>query len=248
MEETSNSSNLVEATIAELAFLFVFAMFVSFAIAAEDNALTKDTLARLKASVTTAKCDCPIQLQTTKDGNAVLRTWCPENNGKKEGMFSVGEATLTERGKSCFDQICPLVILEAWRAPKTIGRVTIEGHASSDWEKKESSFSGVKCLSGPHCNQMLSSQRSVTVFSYCLASIGADGDLKPAYRLPDGEKQPTASELFEIYSRVFRNEGLGARKPMLKGGKVGGEKHWNTAEEDRIASRRVEFRILRKSN
>lgn len=242
--QTDASDTIVEATIAELAFLFVFSIVVSYTITQLNTTVAQDTVEKLDAAIQEIRlrktCDCDMEVvRLGEDGREVsVRVSCSGEH-YDDSMFTPAKASLTPMGERCLDALCPTVVTEVWRADDRRLAVTIEGHASSEWNTKlKTEFNGLACLSKRHCNQALSSQRSMTVYDYCQKSIDPGGLLAPqgvtkAYR----EANPAGSleSWYAFYEQRFKNEGLGSRSVIRNG----------DGEENRKASRRVEFRLSR---
>lgn len=200
-----SDDSIVEASIAELAFLFVFGLGLAFFVIAdaaeqgtgENPEGLEGSFGELQNEILggDVRLDCSIEMIWADPPGDLIWRVQPKFAGSADeirlfGFWDPGDnrfvrlATLTPRGRDCFDYLCPRALLFARRfadqSPSDgvsgIRRMIIEGHTSPDWDssadaRKTSSLRGRDCLDPEECNIHMSFRRSVTVYGHCKNTI-----------------------------------------------------------------------------
>lgn len=248
--------NLIESTIAELAFIFVFTLSFVFVYntvstaaeptdAASDRTLPTGSVGApgdpeavataFRDVVLSAReaCGCDIDFQASDTGAAFsIVTLCRRPSGARI-LFETGQSKLSAVGKACFDALCPAILPEARRHRSSITRIAIEGHASPEGFS-DATRRSLGCFDDKDCNFLLSTRRSRNVYRHCKTRISS----------PEGRRilaaasgDPLGVEAWvRFYDGVVGLSGAGDLAPVRRSGAQGGD-----IDDD--ASRRVEFRF-----
>lgn len=237
--------SIVDATFAELAFLLVFALFVGFAVSSDrehvDGAARAEVGGLVRRIEALGLCACRIDDAAIEPADAapnVIRIRIACDDGGR--LFESGAWALTDVGAACFDAICPL-LYDVLRSPQSrVERVAIEGHASPEFRdfarmdllpESAGESPDLDCRSPAHCNQILSSLRSLRAYDYCGEAYATAGG---------GRSEIDIAERRGFFDDITDSAGFGARRPLPVEAREPGRE----AEVDDDASRRVEFRLL----
>lgn len=248
MDGVETKDDLVSSTIAELAFLFLFGMFLYILatdvdVEGERERAFNTELNQIAAQATQELvCGCDVSVKRLREsGDFTLPIICDSQT--RFPLFEVNSERgrrfdLTKKGERCFSFLCRETFLLSRQYEDLIDYVAIEGHASSEWEDP------VACVDASHCNQKLSSQRSISVYSHCRTSIMSSASaFTPEFQaqLPADapEEWRSPANWAEYFRRYVGNEGLGSRRPLA----LGPEAAPTPLHHSDKRNRRVEFRF-----
>lgn len=223
--------SLIENTIAELAFLFVFSMFIYFSVARADNGERDGDLRRALREtieeITPDDCGCDITLErVTVSGALRLRVLCGLSSAHSEplSMFPNQSAELDEDARLCVDRLWPRLIEQSMKHEDRIRGIRIVGHASEGWEE----YLASGCRAPQSCNMQLSRQRSEAI--YRLIENGLH-----MHRPDDGDASgPGREKMLKFFYAKVRQEARGELEPIDE---------FDDLEMNEDVSRRVEFLI-----
>jgi len=188
------------------------------------------------------KCDCIISMsfdQATNEPSVVLRNIendnirdklksirrnCRRPTAPKGYLFAVWDSELLAPGKRCLQNLVPRLVKVVENNHNNISNISIEGHSSSEWGEKPSDyFYGMPrkpCYDPGTCNTFLSTDRSHAALVFSRQAALSKGGEQNAY----------------LFNKLLRQAGLGSQYAIYK----------PNGEEDKEASRRIEFRFIIK--